>query len=138
MPRWLQMTRRWSDGRRHVILGYVSTSRARRTSPVNHGELFLSKGLTAKLAKEHVLTDALQIYRKLSTDDQDSVRLLTVEDLIAIARKLEPAEVKEQLLISLKSSVSDKSWRVRYMVADHFVQVSHQTWATTLLRTSRP
>ncbi len=84
------------------------------------------------------MTDALQIYRKLSTDDQDSVRLLTVEDLIAIARKLEPAEVKEQLLMSLKSSVSDKSWRVRYMVADHFVQVSHRPTQLTLLRTTRP
>ena len=30
------------------------------------------------------------MYRKLSSDDQDSVRLLTVEDLIAIAKQLEP------------------------------------------------
>lgn len=75
------------------------------------------------LSKEQVLADSLPIYRKLSTDDQDSVRLLTVDDLIAIASKLSPAEVNDQLRSSLRSAVSDKSWRVRYMVADHFVKV---------------
>ena len=75
------------------------------------------------MAKEHVLADALPMYRKLSSDDQDSVRLLTVEDLIAIAEQLEPAEVKEQLLTQIRASVQDKSWRVRYMVANHFVKV---------------
>jgi len=50
--------------------------------------------------------------------------LLTVEDFIAIAEKLSPAETKEHLLAPLRSAVSDKSWRVRYMVADHFVKVS--------------
>ncbi|KAG8905426.1 hypothetical protein FRB99_008972 [Tulasnella sp. 403] len=81
-------------------------------------------GLVNTLSKEHVLNDALPVYRKLSTDDQDSVRLLTVDDLIAIAQKLGPAEVNEQLRVSLRSSVSDKSWRVRYMVADHFVKLA--------------
>ena len=75
------------------------------------------------LSKEHVLSDAIPIYRKLASDDQDSVRLLTVEDLIAIASQLEQSEVKEQLLLQVRSSVSDKSWRVRYMVANHFVEV---------------
>lgn len=46
-----------------------------------------------------------------------------MDDLIAIASKLGPAEVDEQLRASLRSAVSDKSWRVRYMVADHFVKV---------------
>lgn len=63
------------------------------------------------------------MYRKLASDDQDSVRLLTVEDLIAIAKQLEPAEVKEQLLVQIRQSASDKSWRVRFMVANHFVAV---------------
>lgn len=63
------------------------------------------------------------MYRKLSSDDQDSVRLLTVEDLIAIAKQLEPVEVREQLLAQIRQSATDKSWRVRYMVANHFVEV---------------
>jgi serine/threonine-protein phosphatase 2A regulatory subunit A len=72
------------------------------------------------LSKEHVLSDGLTIYRRLQSDDQDSVRLLTVETLIAIARQLTPAEVNDQLLKQIRQTVSDKSWRVRYMAASHF------------------
>ena len=54
-------------------------------------------------------------------DDQDSVRLLTIPDLIALASNLSPEETKEHLLDPLRASVTDKSWRVRYMVANEFV-----------------
>ncbi len=73
-----------------------------------------------KFSKPHVLSDGLVIYRKLQGDDQDSVRLLTVEDLIAIAQRLSPPEVKEQLLKQIRQTMTDKSWRVRYMAASHF------------------
>jgi serine/threonine-protein phosphatase 2A regulatory subunit A len=75
------------------------------------------------LSKQHVLSDGLSIYRRLQSDDQDSVRLLTVEDLIAIATQLSPEETKEQLLKQIRQTVSDKSWRVRYMAATHFNEV---------------
>jgi serine/threonine-protein phosphatase 2A regulatory subunit A len=75
------------------------------------------------MAKAHVLADALGVYRRLQSDDQDSVRLLTVEDLIAIAQQLSPAEVKEQLLKQIRATIGDKSWRVRYMAAAHFNEV---------------
>ncbi|OCH96167.1 ARM repeat-containing protein [Obba rivulosa] len=80
--------------------------------------------LVKKFAKPHVLTDGLAVYRKLQADDQDSVRLLTVEDLIAIAQQLTPAEVKEQLLKPMRTTISDKSWRVRYMAASHFNELA--------------
>ena len=54
-------------------------------------------------------------------DDQDSVRLLTIPDLIALATNLNPEETKADLLVPLRLSVADKSWRVRYMVASEFV-----------------
>ena len=76
------------------------------------------------LSKELVVSDIIPLYRKLSSDDQDSVRLLTVQDLIAISEILDHEETKNYLLPSIRSAVSDKSWRVRYMVADHFVEVS--------------
>jgi serine/threonine-protein phosphatase 2A regulatory subunit A len=76
------------------------------------------------MSKEHALSSALPVYRKLSIDDQDSVRLLTVQDLIVVAQQLGPEDVKEHLLIQLRQSVSDKSWRVRYMIANHFVEVT--------------
>lgn len=77
-----------------------------------------------QLSKQHVLTEGLSIYRRLQADDQDSVRLLTVEDLVAIAQQLTPQEVKDQLLKQIRQSVSDKSWRVRYMAATNFNAVS--------------
>jgi serine/threonine-protein phosphatase 2A regulatory subunit A len=81
-----------------------------------------------KLSKQHALSDGLAVYRRLQSDDQDSVRLLTVEDLIAIAQRLTPAEVKEQLLKQIRQTVSDKSWRVRYMAATHFNEVRSGSW----------
>ena len=81
------------------------------------------QALVKDLSKPHVLGDGLAIYRRLQSDDQDSVRLLTVEDLVAIAQQLTPAEVHEQLLKQIRQTMTDKSWRVRYMAASHFNEV---------------
>ncbi|TXT08705.1 hypothetical protein VHUM_02833 [Vanrija humicola] len=68
-----------------------------------------------------LVNDIIPLYRRLSADDQDSVRLLTIPDLIAIATNLSPEETKAHLLEPLRQSVSDRSWRVRYMVSNEFV-----------------
>ncbi|GMK56532.1 hypothetical protein CspeluHIS016_0303720 [Cutaneotrichosporon spelunceum] len=77
----------------------------------------------AQVPQQHALliTDLIPLYRRIAADDQDSVRLLTIPDLIAFASNLSHEETKEQLLEPLRASVSDKSWRVRYMVANEFV-----------------
>ena len=49
------------------------------------------------------------------------MRLLTIPDLIALASALSPAETKEHLAEPLRQGVTDKSWRVRYMIANEFV-----------------
>lgn len=46
-----------------------------------------------------------------------------MEDLIAIAQRLTPVEVRDQLLKQIRQTISDKSWRVRYMAASHFNEV---------------
>ncbi|KAL7413348.1 armadillo-type protein [Mrakia frigida] len=71
-----------------------------------------------------LLSDIIPMYRKLASDDQDSVRLLTVTALIAIAEQLSPEEVKDYLLPTLRNSFGDKSWRVRYMVGNEFVALA--------------
>ncbi|KAJ3261417.1 T-complex protein 1 subunit zeta [Boothiomyces macroporosus] len=63
--------------------------------------------------------------RAAATHMADSVRLLTVEDLIVTADILKVDGVKTHLLSQLKALCSDKSWRVRYMIADKFVQISN-------------
>ncbi|KAI9638176.1 armadillo-type protein [Dioszegia hungarica] len=80
----------------------------------------------AKVNGQHniLISEIIPLYRKLAADDQDSVRLLTIPDLIALAQNLSAAETKDHLLEPLRVSVSDKSWRVRYMVANEFVALA--------------
>nr|ODN96708.1 protein phosphatase 2 (formerly 2A), regulatory subunit A [Cryptococcus depauperatus CBS 7855] len=77
----------------------------------------------AEVPDQHslILSDIIPMYRRLATDDQDSVRLLTIPDLIAIASALSSEETKTNLLEPMRASIIDKSWRVRYMVANEFV-----------------
>lgn len=63
---------------------------------------------------------------KLTKDDQDSVRLLTVEDILKTTSILTMEESKQHLLPILKTLGQDKSWRVRSMVATHYAEVSRQ------------
>lgn len=75
-----------------------------------------------------VIEEMIPLFQHLASDDQDSVRLLTVDILIAIAEAV-PKEQQSShgvLLTALRSLFEDKSWRVRYMVADRFEKVSPQ------------
>ena len=73
-----------------------------------------------------VIEEMIPLFQHLAGDDQDSVRLLTVEILIAIAEVV-PKEQQSShgvLLTALRNLFEDKSWRVRYMVADRFEMVN--------------
>ncbi|KAK2736146.1 hypothetical protein FQN57_000877 [Myotisia sp. PD_48] len=84
----------------------------------------------AKFVKEMntpiVIEEMVPLFQFLASDDQDSVRLLTIEVLISIAEEI-PKEQQSShgvLLSSLRSLFEDKSWRVRYMVADRFEKIA--------------
>ena len=68
--------------------------------------------------------DLLPLFTGLANDDQDSVRHLTVADLIAIAKQLSPQETQELLGGGIRNLWADKSWRVRYSVADCWVDLA--------------
>lgn len=73
-----------------------------------------------------VVEEMIPMFQHLAQDDQDSVRLLTVEVLIAVAEVV-PKEQQSShgvLLTSLRSLIEDKSWRVRYMIADRFEKIA--------------
>ncbi|EIW72553.1 hypothetical protein TREMEDRAFT_41828 [Tremella mesenterica DSM 1558] len=74
--------------------------------------------------RQLIISEIIPLYRKLLLDDQDSIRLLTIPDLIAIAGSLSPEEVKAELVEAIRASVTDQSWRVRYMVANEFVALA--------------
>ncbi|KAK1769112.1 armadillo-type protein [Phialemonium atrogriseum] len=84
----------------------------------------------AKFVKEMpaaiVVEEMIPMFQHLAQDDQDSVRLLTVEVLISVAEVV-PKEQQSShgvLLTSLRSLIEDKSWRVRYMIADRFEKIA--------------
>lgn len=83
----------------------------------------------AKFIKEMttpiIIDEMINLFQYLASDDQDSVRLLTVDILISIAEEI-PKEQQSGhgvLLTALRNLFEDKSWRVRYMVADRFEKV---------------
>jgi len=85
-----------------------------------------------------VIEEMIPLFQHLATDDQDSVRLLTVEILIAIAEVV-PKEQQSShgiLLTALRNLFEDKSWRVRYMVADRFEKVRPKRNIQTILADS--
>ena len=59
---------------------------------------------------------------ELTKDDQDSVRLLAVENALVISKRLGDENLDSVVGI-VQSCADDKSWRVRYMVADVFCKV---------------
>lgn len=55
---------------------------------------------------------------------QDSVRLLAVEACVSIATLLPQEDLETLVMPTLRQAAEDKSWRVRYMVADKFSEVN--------------
>lgn len=83
-----------------------------------------------------VIEEIIPLFQHLAGDDQDSVRLLTVEILIAVAEVV-PKEQQSShgvLLTALRALFEDKSWRVRYMVADRFEKIAKAVDDETISR----
>lgn len=62
-------------------------------------------------------------FQTLANDDQDSVRLLAVEACVCIAGILPESDKETLIMPTLRNAAQDKSWRVRYMVADKIVDL---------------
>ncbi|CCH61280.1 hypothetical protein TBLA_0E02270 [Henningerozyma blattae CBS 6284] len=69
------------------------------------------------------------MFQKISTDQQDSVKFLSVDVLISIMKffnKKGDSTHFQNLLTSAIKLISDEAWRVRYMAADRFEELSSQ------------
>lgn len=67
------------------------------------------------------------MFQSQVSDDQDSVRLLSVDVLIAIAESLKKQNITKhnsELVKFSNSLFTDKSWRVRYMAAERFEKLA--------------
>ena len=73
---------------------------------------------------EYLRQELVQQFNNLANDEQDSVRLLAIEAGIAMAGLFRHEDLEQQMMQTLRSATEDKSWRVRYVVADKLVDVS--------------
>mmetsp|Transcript_19578 Transcript_19578/g.34907 ORF Transcript_19578/g.34907 Transcript_19578/m.34907 type:complete len:614 (+) Transcript_19578:147-1988(+) len=73
---------------------------------------------------KYVMSEIVPAMRKLTKDAQDSVRLRTVENCVMVANLLNPEDRQIKILPVVYALCEDKSWRVRYMVADKFCSLT--------------
>jgi len=72
---------------------------------------------------EYLKSDLIPMFVNLAQDEQDSVRLLAVEACVSISGLLQTEDVEQLVMPTLRQCAEDKSWRVRYMVADKFTDL---------------
>ncbi|XP_063902178.1 serine/threonine-protein phosphatase 2A 65 kDa regulatory subunit A alpha isoform-like [Zophobas morio] len=76
------------------------------------------------MEEEHVSGVLVPLLTRLIQDEQDSVRLLAVQSSIYICRALDNEQRHVTLLpLLLQNCCSDSSWRVRYVLAEKFVEL---------------
>lgn len=77
-------------------------------------------GSVAEVLDQNVVGDELlQAFEKLATEEQDSVRILAIKNCIALGRLKDSPDWQGQIIPVMKACAEDKSWRVRYMMADN-------------------
>lgn len=73
--------------------------------------------------KQFINDEVLKWFGKLTADEQDSVRLLAVDDCVSLSKLVSEEErLKSIVPVALKFS-SDTSWRVRYAVAQQIYEL---------------
>ncbi|RYG55957.1 hypothetical protein EON66_04065 [archaeon] len=75
------------------------------------------------LEKENLTAELMGPFNDLAKDEQDSVRLLAIENCTVLAAVLPEEEKMKQLLPLVEACAMDKSWRVRNNVAQEFYEV---------------
>ncbi|CAL8084983.1 unnamed protein product [Calicophoron daubneyi] len=69
-------------------------------------------------------TDLLPLLPQLAQqDDQDSVRLLGVNASVEFAEVLPAEDILAHIIPVVRAAAEDKSWRVRYQLADHITEL---------------
>ncbi|RHY41816.1 hypothetical protein DYB34_009240 [Aphanomyces astaci] len=74
----------------------------------------------AKIERDIFVSTILPLFKSLTVDDQDSVRLLAIENCAVIAKLLNEDENLSHILPVVRSSCEDRSWRVRFSIAKDF------------------
>lgn len=81
-------------------------------------------GVIAALPHKADVALVLPMFQSLSEDSQDSVKLLSIESAVVIA-KTDPENMVPQIVSRVYDLLEDKSWRVRYQAADTFAALAN-------------
>lgn len=69
-------------------------------------------------------SELLNIFSRFYKDEQDSVRMQGIDSCVCFAQHLPPTKVNAYLLPYIKKFAEDKSWRIRYLVADRIMDLA--------------
>ena len=69
--------------------------------------------------------ELLNIFSRFFKDMHDSVRMQGIDNIVCFAGVLQPNKVQQSLLPYVKKFSEDKSWRMRYLVADRIMQIAN-------------
>mmetsp|Transcript_29538 Transcript_29538/g.75186 ORF Transcript_29538/g.75186 Transcript_29538/m.75186 type:complete len:603 (-) Transcript_29538:68-1876(-) len=75
------------------------------------------------VTQDSMFRELITVFVQLSGDEQDSVRILAISNCIALGKLKSTPEWQAQILPIMKVCTEDKSWRVRYMMADNVKQL---------------
>lgn len=89
-----------------------STPMVRRAAANALGEV------AASVVEKDQQNRVLETFSHLLQDDQDSVRVLNVQNILALGRTLDLETIDAELSKAIRTCAEDPSWRVRYTVAD--------------------
>lgn len=75
---------------------------------------------STQLTQNEELKELLPIFRQLSHDDQDAIRVMCLESLIPMAQHMTQEQNRVHTMQQLLSAGEDKSWKVRLCFARNF------------------
>lgn len=89
--------------------------------------LILRRNLASKIGvickyvpKETLVLDFFNQFKTLALDDSDSVRILCIESLVNLSKVFNDEENKVHIIPIIITLTGDKSWRVRFHLAQNF------------------
>lgn len=79
--------------------------------------------LSYQVDPESANAELVPLYLALAQDRQDSVRIHTIDNAVALAKLVPREVVNTQLLSTVFDTARDGSWRVRWSVANRFPEI---------------
>jgi serine/threonine-protein phosphatase 2A regulatory subunit A len=78
-----------------------------------------------KLIPQVPESDLFTIFANFYQDEQDSIRMQGIDSIIFFSKVLPMNKINQNLIPYIKKFAVDKSWRIRYLVADKIMEISN-------------